>query len=87
MAKCKYCGEDMLHAKGCVRAPIIHNGEEYEPVKVGDPGDFYFGDPEGTRCGDCGAMVGHYHHPGCDCERCPVCGGQFLSCRHRRKSL
>ena len=33
-----------------------------------------------TRCTDCGAMVGHYHHPGCDVERCPVCGEQLISC-------
>jgi hypothetical protein len=34
------------------------------------------------RCHDCGAKVGHYHHPGCDLERCPVCGQQALFCDH-----
>lgn len=80
MSMCNYCKKDMLHADGCVRIPILHNGKEFEPVKVGDPTDWLFGHPEDARCGDCGAAKGHYHHPGCDCERCPVCGGQLISC-------
>lgn len=81
MAKCEYCEKDMLKAKGCVRVPIMHNGKEYEPVKVGDPGDFYYGEyNKDTVCGDCGAHYGHYHHPGCDRERCPICGGQLIFC-------
>ena len=28
----------------------------------------------------CRARPGHYHHVGCDAERCPVCGGQLISC-------
>lgn len=81
MAKCEYCEKDMSKAKGCVRVPIIHNGKEYEPVKVGDPGDFYYGeDNKDAVCGDCGAHYGHYHHPGCDIERCPICGLQLISC-------
>lgn len=79
MAKCKYCGKDMLHAKGCACIPIVHNGKEYQPIKVGDPGDWYEGKKDAI-CGDCGAHYGHYHHPGCDIERCPVCGHQLISC-------
>ena len=31
-------------------------------------------------CDDCGAERGEYHHPGCEWEECPRCGGQYLSC-------
>ncbi len=32
------------------------------------------------RCGDCGAMPGKLHIPGCDIEQCPRCGWQAISC-------
>jgi hypothetical protein len=31
-------------------------------------------------CHDCGCPDGGFHHPGCDAERCPMCGGQLISC-------
>lgn len=36
-------------------------------------------EPKGT-CPDCGAKYGHYHHAGCDVERCAKCGDQRFSC-------
>ncbi len=53
----------------------------YEPVKVGDPGDWYEGETDAV-CDDCGAHYGKQHLEGCDIERCPVCGLQLLSCGH-----
>ena len=32
------------------------------------------------NCHDCNVRNGAYHHPGCDMERCPVCGGQAIIC-------
>lgn len=31
-------------------------------------------------CGDCAAIRGEFHVPGCDLERCPACRGQAISC-------
>ena len=75
-AICKICKQDMLKAKGCRPSRFYCEGKVYERIKVGDIDDFVDAD----RCGDCSAKAGGYHHSGCDCERCPVCGGQLLSC-------
>ncbi len=32
------------------------------------------------RCHDCHVADAGHHHPGCDAERCPSCGGQLISC-------
>ncbi len=31
-------------------------------------------------CHDCAVIKGQLHVPGCDGERCPVCGGQAMCC-------
>ena len=51
-------------------------------IKYGDEsgyGKFEDADTK-TPCGDCAAIKGEYHAPGCDMEECPVCHGQALSC-------
>ena len=78
--KCKICKKNISETDGCKPSAYYHGGKKYERFKVGDEGDFYEGDGENIRCGDCGAKYGHYHHDGCDCEHCPICGGQRITC-------
>lgn len=80
MAKCKICGKEMLSAAGCDVAEVFVNGKKYERIRCGDEHDFDPNMKEGERCHDCGALKGHYHHWGCDAERCPACYGQLIGC-------
>lgn len=78
MAACKHCDQEMLDNAGCtlenyddfadgIKRPRIKYGDEVRPF-------------ESDPCHDCGAPKGTYHHPGCDAEECPSCGGQAFIC-------
>jgi len=74
MAKCESCKLDMSDES--THSCIVNNW------KLGDktyPAIPYQSDSE-HRCHDCNVMPGGYHHPGCDMDRCPKCGGQLISC-------
>lgn len=81
MAKCEICNREMLTSKGCAISEISISGKKYKRIKVGDKFDFNEGveDPD-FKCHDCGATTGHYHHWGCDAERCPKCYEQLIGC-------
>lgn len=81
MAKCKCCKLEMIESDGCLIEKVSIAGKEYDRIKVGDDMDFYQGnEDEELRCHDCGAKLGHYHHYGCDAERCPSCYEQLIGC-------
>ena len=79
-AKCELCGRDMLDSTGCAVSTVHIAEKVYKRIPVGGHGDFLESASAKARCGDCGALMGHYHHWGCDCERCPVCGMQLIGC-------
>ena len=68
MAKCNYCGREMLTANGCLYKRVVIKGNRkktFNRIKVGDPDDWYekfVGTPEekDIRCGDCGAKIQWY---------------------------
>jgi len=81
-AICEFCKNDVAETDGCTLPVFFHKGKEYKRFIVGGIGDFFEDDGAGTdaKCGDCGAKYGYHHHFGCDCEHCPICNGQLLSC-------
>lgn len=80
MAACRYCGCEMLTAEGCGISKVRIGGRVYPRIRFGGRGDLTEGTGKSSRCFDCNALTGHFHHVGCDAERCPKCGGQLISC-------
>lgn len=76
MAECSWCKKDMLNPKihSCDGNRVVDfpDGTRLLSIKYDAPFD--------KRCHDCNVSGGGYHHPGCDMERCPKCGGQLISC-------
>lgn len=71
-----FIGEDVTDSK-IARL----NGRDYERIRWGNEPDYKEWTPEiGSPCGDCDTLYGEFHENGCDIERCPCCGGQFISC-------
>ncbi len=72
---------------------IDKNGAIIQRIRFGLEEDLHKGVEEGDHnsyytptiylwdyCDDCGATQGEYHLLHCDLERCPICGGQALTC-------
>lgn len=77
MAICDTCGLNMEEAGrlGCTQHHVVfEEGEVLARIPHSDP--------DGEKCHDCWVVCGAFHHPGCDAELCPICGGQLISCGH-----
>ena len=75
MAICKFCNLEMLMADDCsANIDVEFPDGSTLPAMMA-----HFSESNG-RCHDCNIMHGAHHHPGCDAERCPSCGGQLISC-------
>lgn len=71
--KCAFCNQEMTPGVGCtafLKRPLGGAGLDRVPY----PADATL------NCHDCYCPPGTLHHPGCDVERCPKCGGQAISC-------
>lgn len=64
----------MRDSDSCTLIQIEIGGQKYERDTS------YYDDND--NCHDCGIKngQGHYHHLGCDMERCPKCKGQLIGC-------
>lgn len=82
-ANCQACGQQMATGGGCVDPG--HNRIAWGAERAGTDasmeamhGDDWREEP--WNCHDCNAGPGKFHHPGCDSEECPHCGGQAGFC-------
>lgn len=81
--KCSFCGLEMTTADGCKCEYVQDRHSNYIPrIKVGEGIDSVRHGLFGleTKCPDCGAKEGYYHHINCDMEKCPICGTQAITC-------
>jgi hypothetical protein len=78
-AECDACGQVMGPATGCTLAHLSIDGQEFARLPFGTEQGFV-DDAFERACHDCNVVVPQLHHPHCDMEQCPGCGGQLLSC-------
>lgn len=80
-AICLWCQRGMLSVDDCSGNRKVEYPDGMVLDAVPYDNDLVQGERREThRCHDCNVALGHYHHPGCDMERCPRCGGQLISC-------
>lgn len=75
MSVCQWCDQEMTRHIGCTNNERISVNGQVLPT-ISEP----LHGKEQANCHDCSAPLGSKHHPGCDNEICPGCGGQMISC-------
>ena len=86
MATCDFCTREMLSADGCIPRLITYQtGERLPAIPYGAERHSDYAPSQ--RCHDCNVKPGEYHHPNCDMEECPRCGGQLISCHCKVESF
>lgn len=91
MSNCSICDNEVPEADGC--APdrkIVVDGVELNPIPNGEEAWIDDETPDKLAeqdCPNCGAENGKYHHPICDHEVCPNCGGQYIWCKCGQEAL
>jgi len=81
MAICRSCNKEMSDASVTTCTGNTHieypDGKVLKAVPF-DPKLLHL--PRWFRCPECNVVPGGNHHPNCDQEYCPRCGGQLVSC-------
>lgn len=72
-AVCRWCRKRMDVGAGCKVVAF----DDFADKKVRERIPYTEGK---DHCHDCNVRPGQFHHPGCDMERCPKCGGQAIGC-------
>ena len=67
--------ERIEEAQGILHYSI--EGVEKARVPFGNEAD---SDADSGHCHECAVLKGQLHVPGCDFERCPVCGDPAIGC-------
>lgn len=68
------------HVRGTIDFCREYEAKEVHVQRIPFGKEQNFHGCESDTCGDCGAPYGVFHFLRCDIERCPICGGQLLTC-------
>ncbi len=82
MAICRWCEGEMIEVVGCNTGTFNFKDNPLVPRIPFGMEEFLDGQLRCSveQCHECLVLTGHFHHPGCNTEECPVCGKQVMAC-------